>query len=91
MVGKSEGYELESILSEIDFQGYVVIHLHKLYRLLGKWNRSPEIWKELLNVWEKIGSEHQRSDLHIFETDHEYLVISKIATEPVVKKAHERD
>lgn len=84
-LAKNETYELESKLYEIDYCGFIAIPLTRMYRLLGKGNRSSGTWKALLDVWEEMGGERKRSDLHIFEAPHEMLVITRFSTEPVKK------
>jgi hypothetical protein len=86
---RSRTYELESLLFEIDDKGYVIIHISKLWRLLEKGSRAAGTWKELLDAWEEHGGGRKRSDLHMFESNHEYLVISKVKTNSVMKLAGE--
>ena len=79
--------ELEALLYEINYHGYVVVPLRKLYRLLGKGNRAAGTWRALLDAWEGIGNE--REELFIAELPNEMLLISNTATEAVVKWAEE--
>jgi hypothetical protein len=79
-MGKNEIYELESLLYEIDIKGFVVIPLIKLYRLLGKGNRSAGTWKSLLDVWEGLEGDRDRWEIYIFETQLQDVVISKFMT-----------
>jgi hypothetical protein len=51
---KPETYELESLLYDIDHEGFVVIHRDKLLRLLGKGNESAGTWIALQEAWEGI-------------------------------------
>lgn len=86
-MGKHEQYEIESILADINYKGFVTIPLTKLYFLLGRGNRAAGTWRALLDVWEGIGG--QRTDLHIAELPHEMLLISKQRVEPLTSWAGE--
>ncbi len=86
-MAKNEVYEMESLLYEVEYHGYKVIPLQKLYRLLTKGNRAAGTWKALLDVWVEIGQD--RVDLHIAELPGENLLLSKVRTEPVRKWAGE--
>jgi|SRR5271155_5016934 len=80
-MGKNENYELESLLYEIDYKGFTVIPLIKLYRLLGKGSRAAGTWRALLDVWEGMeGGARNRWDLYIFETPSQDVVITKFMT-----------
>ncbi|PPD46476.1 MAG: hypothetical protein CTY15_00135 [Methylocystis sp.] len=76
-------YELENLFSEIDDKGFVVIHIFKLWRFLGKGSRAQGTWKTLLDTWEFHSGGRDRGELYIFEAMHEYLVITKKTPEPV--------
>lgn len=79
--------ELEALLYEINYHGYVVVPLRKLYRLLRKGNRAAGTWRALLDAWE--GIENEREELFIAELPNEMLLISNAQTEAVVKWAEE--
>jgi hypothetical protein len=53
-MGKSETYEIESLLHQIDEEGFVVIQRARLLRLLGKGNEAAGTWRALLDAWEGI-------------------------------------
>ena len=89
MDNRSRTYELESLLFEIDDKGYVVIYIAQFWRLLDKASRAAGTWKELLEAWEEHGGGRKRSDLHIFEANCQYLVISKVKNESVMRWAGE--
>jgi hypothetical protein len=86
-MAKNEVYEMESLLYEVEYHGYVIIPLGKIYRLLDKGSRAAGTWKALLDVWEEIG--HDRHDLHIAELPGENIFLSKVGTEPVRRWAGE--
>ena len=73
-MAKNEIYELESLLYEIDYHGYVTLKLDKLYRLLGRGNRAAGTWKALLDVWEGIDGD--RNELHVAELMDGVLLIT---------------
>lgn len=79
-MGKSEQYELESVLYEIDYHGFITIKRDRLYRLLGKGNRAAGTWKALLDVWEGIDGD--RGELHAVEFEQEGLLL--ITNKPLV-------
>ena len=79
-MGKNEQYELETILYEIDYHGFITIKIDKLYRILGKGNRAAGTWKALLDTWE--GIDGNRDDLNIVEFEHEGLLL--ITNKPLV-------
>jgi hypothetical protein len=74
-------HELESLLYEIDYHGYITMPLSKLYRLLGKKNRAAGTWQALLDSWESI--EGDPVELYIIEFPNGNVFISKKATNPV--------
>lgn len=74
-------HELESLLHEIHYHGFVVLPLRKLYRLLDKWNRAAGTWQALLDAWESI--EGDIESLHIVELPHENLLITDREIETV--------
>jgi hypothetical protein len=86
--GRIRTYEIESFLHEVIEKGFCVIHISKLWRLLGKGSRASGTWKALLDIWEELGSGYERSDLYMFETNHQYIVISRHQNESVLKKAN---
>lgn len=90
MPTKAQTYELESLLWDVVDKGFVIIHISKLWRLLDKGSRAAGTWKALLDAWDEIDHGKERSDLHIFEAKHEYLVISATPSELIVTKAGER-
>ena len=51
---RPELYELDSLLYEIDYEGYVVLHRDKLLRLLGRGNEAAGTWAALIEMWEGI-------------------------------------
>lgn len=79
--------ELESLLYDIDYHGFIALPLRKLYRLLGRGNRAAGTWAALLDAWEAI--EGNRGDLHIVELANETILITNVATEPVQQWAQE--
>jgi hypothetical protein len=92
---RSEIYEIESTLYEIDYHGFVVIPLEKIYRLLNKGNRAAGTWKALLDVWQNTG--HNRVSLRIAELPGSLLLLTAVETEhakkwagewPLLKTAH---
>jgi hypothetical protein len=85
---RNESYEMESLLYDVAYEGYSVLPLPKLYRLLAKGNRAAGTWKALLDIWEEIGQE--RWNLHIAELPGERLLLSKIKTERVGRWAGEQ-
>ena len=78
-------HELETYLHQLGYQGYILIHLQHLYRLLGKGNRAAGTWVALIEAYEAIGG--KRGDLHIAELHHGMLLISLHSTEPVKRWA----
>jgi hypothetical protein len=86
-LGKSEQYELESILSDLQYAGIATISLRKLFRLLGKGNRAAGTWKSLLDAWEEAGGD--RSSLHICQIPHEMILLSTVPTKAVTDWAGE--
>ena len=86
-MARNENYEMESMLYEVEYHGFNVIPLTKVYRLLDKGNRAAGTWKALLDVWESTG--HRRSDLHISELPGALLLLTMIKTERVMKWAGE--
>lgn len=77
-------HELESLLFEIEYQGYVVVPLRKLYRLLGAGNRAKGTWRTLLDVWEEIG--FKRESLSIADLGGEQLLLTTSKPVRVVHK-----
>jgi hypothetical protein len=86
-MGSNEIYEMESMLHDVWHQGFGVIMLAKIYRLLEKGNRAAGTWKALLDVWESIG--HQRAELHMAELPGEKILLTTVKTEYVSKRAGE--
>ena len=76
-------HELESLLYEVEYQGFLVLPLRKLYRLLGRGNRAAGTWSALLDAWEGLG--RNRQDLHIAEIAEEIILLTTRATEPAIK------
>jgi hypothetical protein len=89
MVSKYAEYELYELLNDVFDKGYVVIYIQKLFRLLGKGNRSQGTWKALLDAWEKAKEGNDRSSLYISELPGEYILITKINTEQAMVLAGE--
>lgn len=75
-------HELEALLCEIEYEGYVVVPLRKLYRLLGAGNRAKRTWRLLLDAWEALGWE--RNSLHIIEMSNERLLLTNFESGLVV-------
>ena len=86
---RQKDYELESLLREVDDHGFVVIYITKIWRLLDKWSRAAGTWKALLDAWEEMDSKHKRADLHILEVSHEFIVITRTASAPMIQWAGE--
>ncbi len=83
-------HELESLLHEIDYEGFLILPLEKLYRLLGKGNRAAGTWQALLDAWEGIDGDINQ--LRIAELINERLLITIEKTEKVTKWAgHENE
>jgi hypothetical protein len=80
-MGKSERYELESLLYDLQYLGFAVLPLAKLYRLLDKGNRAAGTWAALLEVWEEIDGD--RNCLYITEMAREMVLLSTQKVEPV--------
>jgi hypothetical protein len=74
IMNKNEQYEIESILFDIYYHGYITIKLEKLYRILGKGNRAAGTWKALLDVWEGIDGD--RTDLYATELIDGMLILT---------------
>ncbi len=83
MVTKYEEHELESLLFDVVDQGYVIMHISKLWRLLGKGSRAAGTWVALLDAWQEIRETNKRSDLRICELPGEYIFLSRIGTDSV--------
>lgn len=79
-------HELESLLYGIDYSGFLLIPLRKLYRLLDKGNRAAGTWIALLEAWESIGG--NAKELYIIELSDETLLLTKEPNERVHKWAH---
>lgn len=78
---KNEQYELESMLYEIDYLGFVSIKLEKLFRLLGKGSRAAGTWRALVEVWE--GIDGNPADLHAAELPNGVLLITNKPLDPL--------
>ena len=89
MASKQQAYELESFLQDIADRGYGIIYISKLWRLLEKGSRAPGTWKALLDVWEELGDDYDRSELHMCEVRGEYLIITTSPTKSMQKWAQE--
>jgi hypothetical protein len=86
---KQAEYELSELLNEVFDKGYLVIYISKLWRLLGKGSRAAGTWKALLEAWEEAREGNKRDALHICEIPGEYILITKVATEPAIVWAGE--
>ena len=84
-ITKNERYELESLLYELDYQGFVVVPLRKLFRLLDKGNRAAGTWRALLDVWEEI--EGNPDEIHGCELQNEMFLLTSKRTVPLKKMA----
>jgi hypothetical protein len=89
MASKQALYELETFLQDVADKGFGVIYIAKLWRLLDKGSRAAGTWKALLDAWEELGHGFERSEIHICEVSHEYLVLTTHATEPIAQWAGE--
>jgi hypothetical protein len=89
MVSKYADYELSELLNDVNDKGYVVIYIGKLWRLLGKGNRAAGTWRTLLDAWEEAREGNKRNSLHICEIPGDYILISRVATEPAKNWAGE--
>jgi hypothetical protein len=85
---RSAAYEIESLLYEVDYCGYVVIPLRKLYRLLNKGNKAAGTWRALLDVWEETG--HERADLNIADLPGDRLLLTNVTLDSVTRWAGEK-
>lgn len=72
-------HELESLLHEVEHEGFLVLPLHKLYRLLGRGNRAAGTWSALLDAWEGVG--YERRALQIAELAGEKILLTVVPTE----------
>lgn len=80
--------ELNSILHEVEDQGFVSISMLKLLRLLGRGNRSARTWRELSDEWEALG--YSRDELFIFITPWQgHVVLTKGASSSAIAMAGE--
>jgi hypothetical protein len=90
LASKQQEYDLNLLLYKVKDFGFAVIFISEIWRLLDKWSRAAGTWRALLDAWEELDKSHKRTDLHIFEVAHEYLVISRVASEPITKWAGEQ-
>jgi hypothetical protein len=88
-MSKYSDYELSELLNDVYDKGYLVIYISKLWRLLGKGNRAAGTWKALLDAWEESRDGNKREALHIAELPGEYILLSRLATEPAIVWAGE--
>jgi hypothetical protein len=85
---RNEVYEMESLLHEIEYHGFIVIPLQKLYRLLDKGNKAAGTWKALLDVWENIG--RKRDDLHLTDLPGGLILLTEVEPERAKTRAGEK-
>lgn len=84
MVGKQAEYELSELLNDVFDKGYVVLHIAKLWRLLGKGSRAAGTWKALLDAWEESREGNKRNGLYLCEIPGEYILLSKVTTDKAI-------
>jgi hypothetical protein len=89
MVSRNQAYELESLLLDIQEEGYIRVNKYKLWRLLGKGSNAAGTWKALLDAWEELGENFRRSELRILELPSENFLITKTAIDRVTTWAGE--
>ena len=82
MASKYDAYELSSLLNDVTDKGFLVIHLAKLWRLLGKGSRAAGTWRALLDGWEEARDGNERVGLHVCELPGEYILLTIKPTEP---------
>ncbi len=80
--------ELQSVLHQIDDNGFVALPITRLIRLLGRGNKSPRTWRELLDAWEEMGGD--REELHVYITPWQnQIILTKGASSPANSMAGE--